>query len=272
MENNETTNIQKIQKTAKKNDYIKFAVPRFSASLLRDSINKGFFKINPETQTSPVHTVYNAHTGFPLDAKDIIPASIMLDIRNARIENKNDWEKPIIFSKSFADKSHTQIKAGEKGLLYNFVNKNNELQTAQYYFAQQTKDPEKIIETANQKIEQNKAEVHFPENKNELVINNKEDYMSTLLLASKFSNDVKIVCSPEIEKEALKEISLVCENQLRSPALRDKTITPLNEFLYVQDLKAQDAFKEMKNENIISFPNKVQSQTQSHKIEQGIDR
>lgn len=271
MENEETN----IQGTAKKKYFPAYLIPNYSASLLRDSINKGFFKIDQETGKSPLHTVYNAHTGYPLNAKDLVPASIRLEMRNAKNEDKTI---PIMFSKSFADTAHTQIKAGEKGLLYNFKDKNDQFQTAQYYFANQTQEPEKIVAAAYQKIEQNKAEAHMPES-NELVITDKEDYMATLLLASKFANEVKIVCTPEIEQQALKTISAICENQMRKPELRETTIPPLNDFLYKQELKAQNTFKEMANKKTISFPNKetanekiADEMTQSHKIEQAVER
>lgn len=223
----------KLKKLSEK-DWNGFYIPKHSAKLIKDSLDKGNSPLVPGENEFKPGSIVNANTGYPLPAKDLIPALLTKESRG--------FSSDFVVTKSTIAKAHTQITAGEKGLWYNFQDKENNYHHSAYYFPEQVQEPEKI---------QNNKKPAFSNEKTEprkIKVSKAEDYMSAFLEASKTGS--VLVASEEVKAGFKSLMENICNNELkRTKAEKDMSIPGLNDFLYKAEIKAFENIKQNNQSN-----------------------
>ncbi|MBM7022650.1 hypothetical protein [Treponema sp. Marseille-Q4523] len=200
-----------------KKEWIGLYVPQHNAKLILQGIENNSLPLLPkENGRIDVTPIFNANTGYILAAKDLIPAQI--------VKANNGYESNIVGTKNTVDKAGTQIKEGEKGLWYNWQDKDKQFHHSALFFAEQMTDPEKFVENVQIKQPQRLQNVTFK-------INTPEAYLPMYLAAAK--SGAKLEVSPEVAKEFT--------NQLKDICVKEKT--NLHDVLFAADLEANKIVK-----------------------------
>ncbi len=219
----ETTNSQPILKPTD-DQWVGLYVPKKIAELILKGIEDNFCPLFPDKNgVITPHAIYNASTGFILNAKDLIPAQI--------IRKNNGYESDVVCTWKTANRFKTQIKAKEKGLSYNFQTADGEYHHAMYFFAEQLQHPKKVLENAKiNRQSKLKGEV--------FKINSVEDYLPSYLAACR--SGAKVEVEKDVAEDFKRQFTLVCKNE-SNRNLRDKpdlNIQTLHQILFDADKKA----------------------------------
>lgn len=238
----------KLKRLSEK-DWNGFYIPKHSAKLILDSLKKGNSVLIPDGNSFIPGRIINGNTGYPLPAKDLIPALITKEDRGFKSE--------FVVTKTTVNKSGTQITAGEKGLWYNFQDKENNYHHAAYYFPEQTQNPEKVIGNV-------KKPVFTKEVPGKIEVHKAEEYMPAFIEASKTGS--LLVASEEVKASFKNLIENICDNELkRTKAEKDINIPGLNDFLYKSEMQAYDNIRQ-NNKKIEQEHTQTQTKQNSQKI------
>ena len=208
-----------------------FYIPSHSAKIIKESIENGTAPLLPD-QAGNVNAkpVINGKTGYCLNAKDLIPLQIVgKDNSNIAVTYKT------------TQNIGTRVKEGEKGFFYNFKREDNTIGTSQFFFPEQTENPQLVKDAVNEKVAKNK----LPQiNKTiEILSANPEEYLGTYVAACKSGASLKV--NPEISEEFKKNFTAVLDNQLSKKADRNAEIDTLSNFMFKVDQKANSINKEL---------------------------
>lgn len=208
-----------------------FYIPSHNAKIIKESIENGTAPFLPD-QAGNVNAkpVINGNTGYCLNAKDLIPLQIVgKDNSNIAVTYKT------------TQNIGTRVKEGEKGFFYNFKREDNTIGTSQFFFPEQTENPQLVKDAVNEKVEKNK----LPQiNKTiEIQSANPEEYLGTYVAACKSGASLKV--NPEISEEFKKNFTAVLDNQLSKKADRNAEIDTLSNFMFKVDQKANSINKEL---------------------------
>lgn len=197
------------------------------------------FKMSPEL-------IYNANTGFALDAKDMIPVQLEKAAKG--------YESNVVGTKKSMDNAKTSIKAGENGVWYNFKGKDGEFHHSAYFFPEQAEQPERLQEFAQDNLKQKQnltndtIKIESPE---------VTDYLGAYVAACK--SGAKIEVSPEIAEQFKANILAVAENELkRTNAEKNPAIPKMSDLLSNADKKANEIVKSREKELGIGQEQKTQ--------------
>lgn len=230
-----------------KKEWIGLYVPKHTANLILKGIEDNSLPLLPQKSGNiEVTPIFNANTGFILSAKDLIPAQIT--------KANNGYESNVVGTKTTVDKAGTQIKAGEKGLFYNWQDKDKQFHHSAFFFPEQTTDPEKFSSNVQIKQPQRLKDMTFK-------INTADDYLPMYLAAAKSGAKLKV--SQNVAKEF--------ENQLKNICIDVKTNgqtkADLNKILFTADLAANKIVKQAEQEKGVAPVKKIEN-----KIEKSIER
>ena len=208
-----------------------FYIPSHNAKIIKESIENGTAPFLPD-QAGNVNAkpVINGNTGYCLNAKDLIPLQIVgKDNSNIAVTYKT------------TQNIGTRVKEGEKGFFYNFKREDNTIGTSQFFFPEQTENPQLVKDAVNEKVAKNK----LPQiNKTiEILSANPEEYLGTYVAACKSGASLKV--NPEISEEFKKNFTAVLDNQLSKKADRNAEIDTLSNFMFKVDQKANSINKEL---------------------------
>lgn len=208
-----------------------FYIPSHNAKIIKESIENGTAPFLPD-QAGNVNAkpVINGNTGYCLNAKDLIPLQIVgKDNSNIAVTYKT------------TQNIGTRVKEGEKGFFYNFKREDNTIGTSQFFFPEQTENPQLVKDTVNEKVAKNK----LPQiNKTiEIQSANPEEYLGTYVAACKSGASLKV--NSEISEEFKKNFTAVLDNQLSKKADRNAEIDTLSNFMFKVDQKANSINKEL---------------------------
>nr|WP_318707460.1 hypothetical protein [uncultured Treponema sp.] len=208
-----------------------FYIPSHNAKIIKESIENGTAPFLPD-QAGNVNAkpVINGNTGYCLNAKDLIPLQIVgKDNSNIAVTYKT------------TQNIGTRVKEGEKGFFYNFKREDNTIGTSQFFFPEQTENPQLVKDAVNEKVAKNK----LPQiNKTiEIQSANPEEYLGTYVAACKSGASLKV--NPEISEEFKKNFTAVLDNQLSKKADRNAEIDTLSNFMFKVDQKANSINKEL---------------------------
>lgn len=208
-----------------------FYIPSHNAKIIKESIENGTAPFLPD-QAGNVNAkpVINGNTGYCLNAKDLIPLQIVGK------DNSN-----IALTYKTTQNIGTRVKEGEKGFFYNFKREDNTIGTSQFFFPEQTENPQLVKDAVNEKVAKNK----LPQiNKTiEIQSANPEEYLGTYVAACKSGASLKV--NPEISEEFKKNFTAVLDNQLSKKADRNAEIDTLSNFMFKVDQKANSINKEL---------------------------
>lgn len=208
-----------------------FYIPSHNAKIIKESIENGTAPFLPD-QAGNVNAkpVINGNTGYCLNAKDLIPLQIVgKDNSNIAVTYKT------------TQNIGTRVKEGEKGFFYNFKREDNTIGTSQFFFPEQTENPQLVKDAVNEKVAKNK----LPQiNKTiEIQSANPEEYLGTYVAACKSGASLKV--NPEISEEFKKNFTAVLDNQLAKKPDRNAEIDTLSNFMFKVDQKANSINKEL---------------------------
>ena len=208
-----------------------FYIPSHNAKIIKESIENGIAPFLPD-QAGNVNAkpVINGNTGYCLNAKDLIPLQIVgKDNSNIAVTYKT------------TQNIGTRVKEGEKGFFYNFKREDNTIGTSQFFFPEQTENPQLVKDAVNEKVAKNK----LPQiNKTiEIQSANPEEYLGTYVAACKSGASLKV--NPEISEEFKKNFTAVLDNQLSKKTDRNAEIDTLSNFMFKVDQKANSINKEL---------------------------
>lgn len=202
-------------------------IPNHNAKVIKAAIENGTAPFLPDQSGNlSAKPIYNANTGFCLNAKELIPLQIMRG-------EKSD----IVMTYSTINKAGTNVREGEKGLFYNFRRDDGSIGCAQFFFPEQTENPEAVKKQA--KINS----VHKLNRTVEITSSEPEEYLATYVAACKSGANVKV--SPEVAKNFVEKFTTLLDNQLAKGAERDKEMDTLGEFMFKVDVRANKNNKEM---------------------------
>lgn len=208
-----------------------FYIPSHNAKIIKESIENGTAPFLPD-QAGNINAkpVINGNTGYCLNAKDLIPLQIVgKDNSNIAVTYKT------------TQNIGTRVKEGEKGFFYNFKREDNTIGTSQFFFPEQTENPQLVKDAVNEKVAKNK----LPQiNKTiEIQSANPEEYLGTYVAACKSGASLKV--NPEISEEFKKNFTAVLDNQLAKKPDRNAEIDTLSNFMFKVDQKANSINKEL---------------------------
>ena len=211
-----------------------FYIPSHNAKIIKASIENGTAPFLPD-QNGNVNAkaIINGNTGYCLNAKDLIPMKVI----------QGDKSDIAVTYKTVND-AHSRIKAGEKGFFYNFQREDKTVGTSQYFFLEQTEQPERVKEAVDKKIE--KAKLPKINKTLEITSSNPEEYLGMYVAACKSGASLKV--SPEIAEEFKQSFTAVLNNQLAKKDERNAEIDKLSDFMFKVDQKANSINKELSAE------------------------
>ncbi len=234
-----------------------FFVPNHNAKIIRDAIKNGTAPFLPdENGNIKTNPIFNGNTGYCLNAKDLIPLQVMQG------ESSN-----MVATYKTISNAGTRVKEGEKGFFYNFQREDKSVGTAQFFFPEQTENPEVVKET----ILKNVAKAYkngIPKlNKTiEITSAEPEEYLGSYVAACKSGATLKV--NPEIAEEFKQNIAPLLNNQTAKLENKNQEMDTLGQFMFKVDQRAnainKEIFAEVKREN-------QQKQTQSKKKEQEVE-
>lgn len=208
-----------------------FYIPSHNAKIIKESIENGTAPFLPD-QAGNVNAkpVINGNTGYCLNAKDLIPLQIVgKDNSNIAVTYKT------------TQNIGTRVKEGEKGFFYNFKREDNTIGTSQFFFPEQTENPQLVKDAINEKVAKNKLP-HI--NKTiEIQSANPEEYLGMYVAACKSGASLKV--SPQIAEEFKQNFTTVLNNQLAKKPDRNAEIDTLSNFMFKVDQKANSINKEL---------------------------
>lgn len=211
-----------------------FFVPKHNAKLIRDAIENGSAPFLPdENGNVKTNPIYNGNTGFCLNAKDLIPLQIIQG------ENSN-----MVATYKTVQNAGTRVKEGEKGFFYNFQREDKTVGTAQFFFPEQTENPEVVKETVLKNVA--KAYKNGIPNLNktiEITSAEPEDYLGSYVAACKSGATLKV--NPEIAEEFKENIAPLLNNQTAKLENKNQEMDTLGQFMFKVDQKANVINKEL---------------------------
>ncbi|MCM1322191.1 MAG: hypothetical protein NC041_06990 [Bacteroides sp.] len=215
-------------------------IPFHNAKIIKESMNKGNAPFLPNEEGEiTARPIYNANTGFCLYAKDLIPLQIVAD-------GNFSLSSAVVATKNSINAAKTSVKAGEKGFFYNFKRDDGSIGTTQFFFSEQTENPEAVKKLAEGKIRKSN---NF--NKTvEITSAEPEEYLANYVAACKIGAKMKV--SSEIAEEFKKSFSQVLDNQFAKKDEFDKKIGKLNELFFNADRKSAQIVKDIERQNEIS--------------------
>ena len=194
--------------------------------------------------------VYTLSQGYCLPASRLIPVQFE--------KMKKGYESNIVATRNQIGEVGTELKDGEKGVLYNFKGKDENFHTAAVFFPEQTENPEVILEMAKDKINQ-------PTNLKglSLTIESAEpvEYLGSYIAACKSGMNLSV--SPEIAEDFKKNIMVNVNNDLKKAENRDKSIDSVGNILFNADRRGTEILKTLafeQNQNSSMAPKKQESE------------
>ncbi len=211
-----------------------FYIPSRNAKIIKESIENGTAPFLPDKDGNiSVKPIINGNTGYCLNAKDLIPLQILGK------DNTN-----IVVTYKTTQNLGTRIKEGEKGFFYNFRRADKTVGTSQFFFPEQTENPELIKNFVAEKV--SKTGVRNLDKTIEISSPDPEEYLGKYIAACKSRADLKV--KPEIAEEFKQNFSVVLNNQLAKKADRNAEIDTLSGFMFKVDQKANSVNKELNAE------------------------
>ena len=229
-----------------------FFIPSHNAKIIRESIENGTAPFLPDQDGNvKARPIINGNTGYCLNAKDLIPLQVV----------QGDNSSMAVTYKTVND-AHSRIKSGEKGFFYNFQREDKTVGTSQFFFPEQTEQPERVKEAVEAKVK--KTNIQKLSNKTiEINSANPEEYLGNYVAACKSGASLKV--SPDIAEEFKKNFTSILNNQLSKKADRNAEIDTLSGFMFKVDQKANAVNKEL-------YAERRQEQQQANKKEKNQDR
>lgn len=224
-----------------------YFVQNHNAKLIYDAIENGTAPFLPDVNGN-VNTkaIFNGNTGFCVNAKDLIPLKII----------QGDQSNMVVTYKSVQN-AKTVIKEGEKGFFYNFQREDKTIGTSQFFFPEQTQDPQKVIDNISKNI--NKLYPNGIPNSNKVIEITSSDplnYLSEYVAACKSGSTLKV--SSEIAQEFKDKMIPILKNQTAKYDNKNVELDSLGNFMFKVDQKANEInkefFAEMKRENQVFKP------------------
>ena len=197
------------------------------------------FKMSPEL-------IYNANTGFALDAKDMIPVLLT--------KAEKGYESNVVGTKKSMDNAKTSIKADEKGVWYNFKGKNGEFHHSAYFFPEQAEQPERLKEFAQGNIKQKQ---NLSNETIKIESADATEYLAAYVAACK--SGAKVEVSPEIAEQFKQNILAVADNELvKTNAMKNPNIPKMTDLLSNVEKRASEIVKSREKELGIGQEQKAQ--------------
>ncbi len=244
-------------------------IPYHNAKMIREAMENGTAPFLPNEKGEIVaRPIYNANTGYCINAKDLIPLQIV-----ARNNPAADYST-IVATKNSIDAAQTSVKAGEKGFFYNFKREDGSIGTTQFFFPEQTEHPERVIDAASKKISatQNK---HRKNGENaqvrgsvEITSPDAEEYLAKYVAACKTHSSLK--CAPEVAAEFKKNLSAVLDNQFAKKGEFKREVGNLGKLLFNADKKSVEIVRQINAESRETEQRK--SPEKKHKVEMSVSR
>lgn len=236
-----------------KNDWNGAYVPKHTAKLIKAGIENSTAPFIPQNGQISPQLIFNANTGFALDAKDMIPVIL------TKVES--GYDSNAVGTYSSMGKAHTKINEGEKGVWYNFKGKDGEFHHAAYFFGEQTEHPENFKEFAQKNFKQ-------PQNLTNETLNIESpevtEYLGTYIAACK--SGAKVEVSPEIAEQFKANILAVADNELkRTNAEKNPSIPKMTDLLTNADKKANEIVKAREKELGIGQKQNQEFKPKEHK-------
>ncbi|MBC6713586.1 ArdC-like ssDNA-binding domain-containing protein [Treponema sp. Marseille-Q3903] len=234
-----------------------YFVPAHNAKVIKAGIKNGTAPFLPD-QTGKIDAkaIYNGNTGFCLNAKDLLPLQV-----------ENGDKSNVVVTFKTVNAAGTQVKEGEKGFFYNYVKdkETNTIGTSQFFFPEQTANPEAVAKAVEEKVKKNGE--RKLDKTIEITSAEPEEYLGAYIAACK--SGATVTASPKVAKAFIEKFTEVLNNQLSKPADRKEGVDKYSELMFKVDTKAnainQKLYAEVKQEH-------QQKQEQGKKKEQGIER
>lgn len=208
-----------------------FFIPSHNAKIIKESIEKGIAPFLPDQSGNiTANPIVNGNTGYCLGAKDLVPMQVI------QKDNSN-----IAVTYKTTQNLGTRIKEGEKGFFYNFQREDKTIGTSQFFFPEQTENPELIKEKVAEKAA--KTGLKKLDETLEITSSNPEEYLGMYVAACKSGASLKV--SPQIAEEFKQNFTTVLNNQLAKKPDRNAEIDTLSNFMFKVDQKANSINKEL---------------------------
>ena len=229
-------NTNPFEKPLSKNEFNGYWIPSHNAKIMKKGLEENNAPFLPDASGNiKAEPVYSLSTGKCLPANRLIPVQFE--------KMKMGYTSNLVASKSTISELNTEIKDGEKGILYNFKGKDDNFHTAAFFFPEQTANPEVFNELAQEKI-------HPLDNLRDISISIESseptEYLGTYVAACR--SGMKLSVSPEIAQEFKDKIMAHVENDMKKADNRDKNIESVGTILFNADKRGTEILKTLAQE------------------------
>lgn len=243
--------------TLSSKDFSGYYIARQRAKLIKDGIENNSAPFMPDSngKVNPIF-IYNAKTGFNLEANTLIPAVCK--------KVQQGFESNMIGTFGLVNEAKTEIKENEKGVGRIFKDKNNQFRSSYFYFPEQVKDPDAFKKVS---VKEAKWEQRLPNETFKITSPEITEYLGTYVAAC--NTGAKIEVNPEIAEKFKANILAVTENELKKTAAeKNPDIPKMSELLSKVDSKALNLIVNRQRELGILPEKKVEQAEKQHKRSQ----
>lgn len=206
-------------------------IPNHNAKLIKESIENNSAPFLPDKDGEvKANPIYNGNTGFCLNSKDLIPLQILK-------ENKSN----VVVTFKTVSAAGSRIKTDEKGFFYNYRRDDKTVGTSQFFFPEQTEDPDLVKKTVEPKVQKNG--VRSAGGTIEIKSADPSEYLSDYVAACKTGAALKV--ENNVAEEFKKNILPLLDNQILKHADRNQDMDNLGMFMLKVDQKANEKCKEI---------------------------
>jgi hypothetical protein len=175
--------------------WLGYLVSQHTARQILDGIKKNNLPFLPnEKGVLETKPIYNASTGFMLNAKELFPVMMT--------QKEKGYASNVVYGYNAVNNAGTRIRKNEKGVFYNFIDKDKNYRHAAFFFPEQTENPEKCNASIRQ---QNLLSDQT------LKIENVDDYLPKYLAACK--SGAKVVVEPQIAEEFKENLAKIATQE-----------------------------------------------------------
>ena len=223
------------ENTVSEKQFNGYWVPNHNAKIIKESIDHNAAPFLPDQSGNiKAMPIYNGNTGYCLNAKDLIPLQII------RKDNNSNF----VATYKTITSAGTSVKTNEKGFFYNYQREDKTVGTAQFFFPDQTDNPDVLTKAAEAKIEKHNGKKI--DKTIEIKSAEPTEYLANYVAACRTGTQLKVALN--ISEQFKKDFSLILDNQISKSTDRNKDMDTLGQFMFKVDLKANEITKQLHSE------------------------
>lgn len=242
-------NTNPFENPPSKSEFSGYWIPSHNAKVIKEGITSNKAPFLPDANGNiKAEPVYSLSQGYCLPATRLIPVQFE--------KMDKGYRSNIVATRRQITDAGNSLKDGEKGVLYNFKGKDDNIHTTALFFPEQTENPQSVIDRAKEKIQPrgNLKEIDM-----EITSGKPVEYLGTYIAACK--GGMRLSVSPEIAEEFKNNMMTHVSNDLKKSGEKNRDIDSVGNILFNADRRSTEILKTLALEQATSHsPQKAKKQ------------